>query len=188
MAIKTFTDAVALPASDINSYLTNSGLVYVTNTSPAAAATIAVSSCFSSTYDNYKIVVTPVISASSSDIRIKLTSSGTPSSTNYYMTNIFASGGTLITTSENVQVSWRGVFCGAGGSVGTYNSLTFDLYGPFLASATRYDMQSSAWDGTNVVNRSATGFHGESTSWDGFELSAGSNITATISVYGYRKP
>ena len=187
MAVKTFTSEV-LTSSDTNTYLANSGLVYVTNATPTAASTIAVSSCFSSAYDNYKIVVTPIISASSSDIRIKLRSGGTASSVNYYMTNIFASGGTLVTTSENNDVSWRGVFCGAGGSDGKNNFLTFDLYGPFLATNTRYDMQSSAWDGSNVVNRSATGLHDQSVSYDGFELSAGSSIYATITVYGYRKP
>ena len=187
MAVKTFTSEI-LTSSDTNTYLANSGLVYVTNTSPTPANTIAVASCFSSTYDNYRIIITPVISASSSDIRIKLRSGGTASSVNYYMTNIFCSGGAISSTSENGQTSWRGVYCGTGGSDGKYNSLTFDLYGPYLTTATRYDMQASAWDAATVVNRSATGFHDVSTSYNGFELSAGSNITATISVYGYRKP
>jgi hypothetical protein len=186
MAVKTFAVGELATSADVNTYLTNAGLVYVTQVSPTPATTIAVS-CFSSTYDNYKVIVTPVISASASDIRIKLRSGGTASSVNYYMTNIFASAGAISSTSEAGQVSWRGVYCGTGGSDGKYNLLTFDLFGPFLATATRYDMRSSAWDSTSVVNRSATGFHDLSTSYDGFELSAGSNITATITVYGYRK-
>jgi hypothetical protein len=48
-------------------------------------------------------------------------------------------------------------------------------------------MQSSGWDGSNVTNRSATGMHAQVVSYDGFDLSAGTDITATISVYGYNE-
>jgi hypothetical protein len=82
MAVKTFAVGELATSADVNTYLTNAGLVYVTQVSPTAASTIAVSNCFSSTYDNYKVIVTPVISASASDIRIKLRSGGTPSSVN----------------------------------------------------------------------------------------------------------
>jgi hypothetical protein len=51
-------------------------------------------------------------------------------------------------------------------------------------------MQGSGWDGSSVINRSATGFHFTADNYDGFEFVAttgGSNISATINVYGYNK-
>jgi hypothetical protein len=80
------------------------------------------------------------------------------------------------------------MFTGSGFS--NYGALTFDLFSPNVATQTRYIMQSSGWDGTSVINRSATGFHFVGSAYNGFELSAstgGSNITSTISVYGYNK-
>jgi hypothetical protein len=166
------------------------GLELITRVSPTPASTISVAGCFSSNYTDYKIIATPIAPASSSDIRIKLVASGTAASISYYMTNIFVGGTSISSNSENNQSSWRGVYCGAGTSgnanIGFYNTLTFDLFGPFATNSTRYEMQSSAWDGSQTNNRSATGFHDQPTSYNGFELSAGSNITATISVYGYR--
>jgi hypothetical protein len=60
MAIKTFSDGVSLPASDINSYLTNSGLVYIagaTFSGVTTGAPLDVNSVFSSTYNNYVLVM-----------------------------------------------------------------------------------------------------------------------------------
>jgi hypothetical protein len=104
------------------------------------------------------------------------------------MTNIFASGGSISSSSENAQSSWRGIFNGA--AQGLYGTLMFDVYSPFASSVSRYQMQSSGFDLTNVTNRSATGMHAQVVSYDGFELlstTGGANITATISVYGYNK-
>lgn len=56
MAIKTFTTGEVLTASDTNTYLANSGLVYITSTTVGSAVTtVTVSNCFSSTYDNYMV-------------------------------------------------------------------------------------------------------------------------------------
>ena len=162
------------------------GLVLISVTSPTPATTVAITGCFSSLYTDYKVIITPISSASSSDIRIKLRSGATPASISYYMANTFAGGSSIAAVAENNATSWRGVYCGTGG-VATYNFLTFDVFGPFSSGATRYQMNSSAWDGTQINNRSATGFHDQAISYDSFELSGSANITATIAVYGYKK-
>ena len=57
MAIKTFTANSVLTAADTNTYLANSGLVYVTSqTVGTAVASVTVSSAFNSSFDSYKIV------------------------------------------------------------------------------------------------------------------------------------
>jgi hypothetical protein len=74
-------------------------------------------------------------------------------------------------------------------TVGTapLNQLKFDVYGPAVATNTRYQVVSAGWSGTNVRYRSAMGFHDQAIAYDGFDLNADFNITATISVYGYNK-
>jgi hypothetical protein len=57
MAIKTFTTGEVLTAADTNTYLANSGLVYVASTTVGTGvSSVTVSSAFNSTYDNYKII------------------------------------------------------------------------------------------------------------------------------------
>jgi hypothetical protein len=165
------------------------GLYHITTVTPTAATIIAVDGCFTSSFTNYRIMISPVGATLQTDIRIKLRASGTPSSVEYYMTNIFAYGGSISSSSENALSSWRGIFTGA--NQGLYGTLSFDVYSPQVAaSVSRYQMTSSGWDTNFVTNRSATGFHAQTVSYDGFELlstTAGANITATISVYGYNK-
>ena len=58
MAIKTFTTGEVLTAADTNTYLANSGLVYVkSQTIGSAVSSVNVTSAFSSTYDNYVITL-----------------------------------------------------------------------------------------------------------------------------------
>jgi hypothetical protein len=184
MSFPSFATGEVLTAADMNAV----GLWHITTVSPTPANVVAVNNCFSSDYTNYRILISPLGVSTQSDIRLKLRINTTPSSTEYYMTNIFCSGGSISSTSENNQTSWRAMFTGSGFS--NYGALTFDLFSPNVATQTRYIMQSSGWDGTSVINRSATGFHFVGSAYNGFELSAstgGSNITATISVYGYNK-
>jgi hypothetical protein len=56
MAIKTFTTGEVLTASDTNTYLANSGLVYITSTTFSGAATTNTDGCFSDKYDSYRLI------------------------------------------------------------------------------------------------------------------------------------
>jgi hypothetical protein len=60
MAIKTFTTGEVLTAADTNTYLANSGLVYVagaTFSGVTSAAPLDVNSVFTSTYKNYCLIL-----------------------------------------------------------------------------------------------------------------------------------
>jgi hypothetical protein len=87
MAIKTFTTGELLSSSDTNTYLANSGLVYVTSaTIGTAVSSVAVANAFSATYDNYKIVAHGGIGNTFQAISMTLTGAAT----SYYQ--ILASG------------------------------------------------------------------------------------------------
>ena len=57
MAIKSFSSGEVLSSSDTNTYLNNGGLVYITGGTATNTAATNVDSVFSSTYDNYRIVL-----------------------------------------------------------------------------------------------------------------------------------
>ena len=57
MAIKTFTTGEVLTASDTNTFLANAGLVYVTSTTFTTSSQVNVDNCFTSTMDNYLLLI-----------------------------------------------------------------------------------------------------------------------------------
>jgi hypothetical protein len=177
----TFSAGAVLTAAQMNKI----GLYLVTTVTPTPSTVLAIDDCFTSDYSNYTIIVTPVALASTGDINLRLRSGGSPNNANYYMANLFVENTSVSALAENNTGSWRVMNIGT--TTTTINSLKFDLYGPAVVANTRYQMNSEAWSGTTIRYRSGVGFHDSGNAFDGFELVASSNITATISVYGYNK-
>jgi hypothetical protein len=177
-----FSVGQTLTAAQMNAV----GLWKITTVTPTAATTISVNNCFTSDFTNYVVLVTPITVASASDVTIRLTTSGTASSSNYYVSNIFVENTSITSTGENNITSWRGISIGLSAVAASLNVLKFDIFGPATTERTRYQMSSSAWTGSQIRYRQGMGFHDQTVSYDGFQLIATSNITATISVYGYR--
>jgi hypothetical protein len=182
MPVPDFSPGEVLTAAAMDSI----GLWRVTTVSPTPATTIAVNNCFTSAYTNYMVIVTPIGLSGSSDITIRLRVGGTPSIVNYYLANIFADGASISAQAENNTANWRALNIGSTATNGL-NQFKFDLYGPAVAVNTRYNYIGAGWSGTNVRYRSGMGFHDQSVSYDGFDLTASTTITATITVYGYNK-
>jgi hypothetical protein len=182
MPVPDFSPGEVLTAAAMDSI----GMWRVTTVSPTPATTIAVNNCFTSDWTNYCVIVTPIGLSGSSDITLRLRAGGTPNGANYYIANVFVEGSTINASAENNTANWRGMNIGSTATNGL-NFLKFDLYGPAVAINTRYQNVSSGWNGTNIRYRSGTGFHDNGNIFDGFDLTASTTITATISVYGYNK-
>jgi hypothetical protein len=185
MAIKTFAVGEVLTASDTNTYLANSGLVYVTSTTiGSAVSSITVSNCFTSTYDAYKIVITGGTATVSNTFRFNLDGS----TASYFGGLIYHPYATATANAQGIGRNNIAYLDFAG--FGSTSSLVMDLdvYGPFLAKTTSFR-------GASVVNNSGasvtamTGFHDSAASYSGFRLvlDAGTVTGGTITVYGYRK-
>jgi len=186
MAIKTFSVGEVLTASDTNTYLANSGLVYVTSTTiGSAVSSVTVSNCFSSTYDNYKVMISGGTSSAAGgddDLILQLTVSGTASTANYNMTNPYWSWGS---TTTFVRTGGGASFVYAGGIADSLY-MNADLMLPFAAKYTT----CSAFNIRNAVGGPTFGVHKVNTSYDGIKIapSSGGTMTGgTITVYGYRK-
>lgn len=180
MAIKTFTTGEVLTAADTNTYLANSGLVYVTSvTAGSAVSTLTVSSCFSATFDNYRIVISGgTHSATGDNLNFQL--SGITGST-YQTSGYFMTYGTA-TVSAYAPAATTSWLIGYFGQNTT--SVTMDLINPFAAKHKGMNTFSSA-----TFNYSFNGQCTSTTSATGFTLTpaAGTITGQTVTVYGYRK-
>jgi hypothetical protein len=181
MAIKTFTTGEVLTASDTNTYLANSGLVYVTSaTIGSAVSSVTVSNCFSSTYNNYKILVSGVAAASASDNLIMTLNGGT---TEYYGNLIYGlySGAASLYAPVNNAANWPYM------GYSTFTSgimTTIEVINPNLAEYTAMQSVYVNAGGAGTF----TGFRNTTTQHTGFTLAptVGTITGGTITVYGYR--
>lgn len=187
MAIKTFTTGEVLTASDTNTYLANSGLVYITE---VALSTTAIDGIFTSTYDNYRIVVNNAQSASSNAlIRFQLrdTANATLNSADYQAaTTRFDSAGTTFnygtaaTTSGETGINL----------ITTVDSPSFamDVFGPRLTDPTSVVVAGmGAITGPSIVATACTFRLTTACAGIIFSLSAGTIASGRVFVYGYRK-
>ena len=180
MAIKTFTDSTSLPASDINTYLSNGGLVYVkSQTIGTAVASIVVTSAFSTTYDNYLILMAG--NSSTADDNGRMTLGATASG--YY--------GNLLYSTPATPSTFQGASDNNGGTFGyawrSYSGGNANIFvgSPFLARPTTVQ---GTWI-TTAANGVYNGVLSGTTSYTSFTLTcaAGTLTGGTITVYGYRK-
>jgi hypothetical protein len=190
MAVKTWTTE-RVTSADINTYLTNSGLVYVTQSAFTNAATVQINNCFSSTYRNYRVLFR-VSSLSSSATRLM------------YLQVV---DGTTVET--GAVYSYSAYLAGLGattidGSIGSYsqNSMTLgncyyndfpfmldvDVFEPQTTNRTTFLGTVAAT--TSAANQAGT-FYGNvmnSTQYEGLYFTCGTGtMTGFVAVYGYRQ-
>ena len=181
MAVKQFTSEI-LTSADTNTYLANSGLVYVmSQTIGTAVGTVVVPNAFNSTYDAYRIVVTGGTGTTAGNsLALQLTGV----TTGYYAAIIFTyyTPAAVTVATVNNGSSWE--FAGSYGTDGIV--LACDIINPYAAKPTFLA-------GATYANHLAGGVQGKqtsNTSFTGFTLitQGGGTLTGgTITVYGYRK-
>jgi hypothetical protein len=192
MAVKTFTQAEKLTAADTNTYLANGGLVYITSgtfTGVTAAAPLAITSVWNSTYDNYKLHLKMQASANANQfIRFYTGTNTLNTDANYSMSGYNASGATLTGVAEyNLTRTYIGYCFGA--SV-DYSFWDIDIFSPNLATETGMKGFLTALNAGGTVSfSSSTGHYKNSTNqYTGFQIygDAGSAL-GSYTLYGYRK-
>ena len=187
MAIKTFTTGEVLTASDTNTYLANSGLVYITQVTLSGSA-VNISSCFSATYDSYVLEFSNTkINTSAVIVQYQMLNGTTPVTTATYNAQR-ASLQAGVWSLTNTPGNTFGYACVVGTDVGHGSTLT--VHNPFIATSTMSVSQGLYSSNLNLaylemLTTTQTG----ATSFDGIRLIGGGNTFAsgTVTVYGYRK-
>jgi hypothetical protein len=187
---ETDTDKVAVYDSSAWVYKTGTtapGLVYITQANPSSVTSVSINNCFTSAYENYRIVVNiSSWAVADGNIGLRLRASGTDTTTNYLSQRHGGVSGTsfgnanVLGTDEMYFGSYmnaapRGCFA------------AHDILAPQITSQTVM-RGSLGW--LDVVNGPsvATVWNAQSTatSFDGFTLIGTQSFTGTIRVYGYQ--
>jgi hypothetical protein len=189
MAIKTFTTGEVLTASDTNTYLANSGLVYVAQGTVAANTSLNFTSIFTDSFINYRVVFTPSArqTAAQNTISIRVRSGTTDLATGskYQWSRMFyysaGSGSSGSVAANEIQCS---------DSNAGFVAFAFDIYAPKVAQETFVTGQTSAQQnagGPFLFGINWSGYVDNTTAYDGFSLIGSSNFSGTARVYGYRQ-
>ena len=192
MAIKSFTTGEVLTASDTNLYLNNGGLVYITGGSVAAGTILTADSVFTSTYENYRLVITQVqIGTAGRALRLNYRASGAINNTTNYD---YAYNGYKASGVTNNAAGTSQTFAEVGVYIDTYanarlGSCSIDIYAPQVA--TSQTMATSIAQGLEgaIFYRSGGFWQSQVTSFDGFQITLSSTGTMTFNwrLYGYRQ-
>ena len=164
-------------SANANGYVTFSG-----------ASSVSVNGVFTSTYDNYRVLITISSFSNDTDFWVKLRASGTDSSTNYNWAN-------NMKDTSNADVSavgtagTNGIFLSRS-DAGTSNAYAFEftLSGVFAATPTTFIGNTVGRSSAGVLQGGTiAGNHTTSTSYDGLTiLTSAGTVTGNISVYGYK--
>jgi len=176
------------PTSVVNGTIGTNGTVTFSN-----AATVSLNGCFSSSYQDYKIIVSGLTSAETATLGVRLRSAGSDESSgsNFYKNHVqgvYATG-TTFAYGSNGSTSWENVFYLLNTSDNGGGVAEFDLKNPFASVTTSGFMRCYAYqaDTTTRTLRNGGMSHTAQSSYDGISLiPTTSNISGTIKVYGYR--
>ena len=180
MPVPDFSPGEVLTAAAMDSI----GLWKIASVSVTSGSVLSVSNCFTSDYDNYRIVVSNLKSTGNAALSMQLEASGTPSATGYTLVQAFMLLGNASWFFNNpaTATAWA-----APGNTNTNPpaSGTIDIFQPQKAERTGMVGHYQSWDAGIFT----TGSHDAGTNvYDGFRfISAGTFTSGTATVYGYRK-
>lgn len=185
MAVKTFSAGEQLTASDTNTYLNNGGLVYVAETSFATSTNPFINGCFSSSFENYRVLMNFRTSASTNvRMRFRYGTSTTDSTATYDRYGVTITNG--VNTGENSGSQTSYYIVGTYADTNAIIPVGMDIYGPNVARNTV--CQSQSWNNNSGALQFLTIRTANTTQYTGLELFLDSgNMTGTIRVYGYRQ-
>jgi hypothetical protein len=162
--------------------ITGGGLVHLNTTTISGQTSVAISNIFSSSFDNYRLVLDGTM-ASGGYVTMQLAGS-TTAVYDYMGWETYRSGGTAAsgTNTTGAASHFRiGNFYAQGGGC------SVELYRPFTTSRTAYTSNSAT---TNADGSGSVfiwgGMHRTSASYTGMTLLADNAFTGTLRIYGYR--
>jgi hypothetical protein len=179
LAIRTLGNAID---TSMNTALgtKKAGMVLLNTTSFSGVASQNFTSIFSSSYTNYKILLTNLTGANQV-IRGRFGTSGTPNSASSYFYGGFTmtTGGTSGAASGNSQTSIFLTYAASDPS-----SILIDIFQPNTAVRTEFNY--FGYDGYNNRMHIGSGAFTNTTSFTDFQIFPdSSNISGTASIYGY---
>jgi len=159
------------------------GLVHIKQqTIGSAVSSVNVTGAFSSTYDNYLILVSGGVGSTGQSMTLKIGSS----TTGYYATGPTIQYNAVVVGALSTNNGSTFPFAGFSSSVGNVAHIL--LQGPNLAKNTVYESHSANNISGSGNSYTQNGFLNDTTQHTDFTLAVGGTMTGgEINVYGYRK-
>jgi hypothetical protein len=157
------------------------GMVLLNTTSFSAVSSQSVNDVFSTTYDNYLLLLRTTASSDNINIRMRVSATD-DTSANY--SNL----GLRITTTVDRIASYAQTSYRIGEASKGKSAIQAVIYGPFLAALTQFNGLITNGFESPMENGFQMGAHNVATSYTGFTLiPASGTMTGNVSVYGYSK-
>ena len=176
----TLITPTSIAATGGSGSISSSGGVSFTGSS-----VISLNGCFTSTYDNYKVIFTTTI-IGNIFMRLRASGSDETATQHVYVVQGLDQGN----TGDNASSGGAGnVFHIAKSASSLQSSISLDLYSPKLSAVTSYTGISMNRTGTaTMANWDISGLLNTTTSYDGISIysQSGNAMTGNIKVYGYR--
>lgn len=168
------------------------GLVFLSKTTITATAATTISNLFTSTYNDYRIIITINGATDGNKLRMQLTSGGTPVTSGYsagcFIGDYTSGAPPLINYGYAESANF---VLGYVPNSSTQNAnIAMDMYGPEATQKTAINGQTtSVWSGAANAGGALLGYLDSTTSYDGIKIysSANTALTGTVVVYGYAK-
>lgn len=160
----------------------SAGLVLVSSTTiGSAVSSVTVSSAFSSTYDNYKIIISGGVASTTCGLRMTLGSTAT----GYYFAGYYT-GATWAAT-VNGDGAANTTFWTVGNGTTNILSGNIEVIAPNLAKMTSYSSVFVSGLTTNGYGQHNQGVLNDTTQYTAFTIttSTGTMTGGTVKVYGY---
>ena len=190
MAIKTFTTGEVLTASDTNTYLANSGLVYITG-GTFSGTTNNVPTIFSATYDSYRVVLSSVSIGAAGYFVFRMLNGTTPLGTTVYYSAGVGNSSAGVNSPLNAGGASVGYIQNYNANANTnYGAIVLDIVNPFLTRITQVQTNATNVSGGAYFSYSGICAVDTSTSYDGIQFLqhlGATTVSATYRIYGYRQ-
>jgi hypothetical protein len=160
------------------------GLVLVASDTITASSSVSFDNCFTSAYDNYRIMFIFTLSSSGGvSFRFRASASDNTAS-NYNRQSLTGSGATASGVQSLGQTSFA--FPPDTGVADSRSAIIYDVFSPALSEQTAGVAFLNAGQ-QSIVQMSVLG-HTSTTAFDGFSIfRASGTFTGRVHVYGYRK-
>ena len=161
-----------------------SGSISATGTvSFTSASAISLNGCFTSTYDNYKIVYSELVCSSGTTVRGRLGSSGTPTSAGYYYGAWLVTHGASTSTGSGSNQS--SIFLNEIATSINGIGITIDVFSPNKNIVTTFNYQGFCTQQLRM--HVGSGQLSQSVITDFQIFPDTGTLTGIVSVYGYNK-
>jgi hypothetical protein len=158
------------------------GLVLVAESSFSAVSSVSVDGCFTSDYDNYRVLL-DVSGSADGEVLVRLRSASSDYTTNNHVYQHVTASNTTINGARVTAATGIAVVF----SRSELSTCGFEVHGPALVRPTHFH-SVGFYDAEVPVLRNYSGYHPSAASYDGFTIyPASGTLTGSLSVYGYAK-